>query len=76
VIRRFAEAYGPERLLWASDYPWTRDVPGYRTLLDLVPAALPDLDSESLARVRGGTARILFPHLAGELTSGTTVPPA
>jgi L-fuconolactonase len=64
VIRRFAEAFGPERLLWASDYPWTRDVPGYRTMLDLAPAALPDLDSANLARVRGGTAQTLFPHLA------------
>ena len=69
VTRRFAEAYGPERLLWASDYPWTRDVPGYRAMPDLVPAALPDLDSENLARVLSGTARTLFPHLAGEPTS-------
>ena len=63
VTRRFAEAYGPERLLWASDYPWTRDVPGYRALLDVVPAVLPDLDAESLAHVLGGTARKLLPHL-------------
>jgi L-fuconolactonase len=72
VTRRFAGAYGPERLLWASDYPWTRDVPGYRALPDLVPAALPDLDPENLARVLGGTARKLFPHLAGEPSSETT----
>ena len=65
VTRCFAEAFGPERLLWASDYPWTRDVPGYRTMLDLVSATLPDLDSASLARVRGGTARTLFPHFGG-----------
>jgi L-fuconolactonase len=75
VTRRFAEAYGSERLLWASDYPWTRDVPGYQAMLDLVPAALPDLDAEHLARVLGGTARTLFPHLAGESTSDTKVPP-
>ncbi len=72
VTRRFAGAYGPERLLWASDYPWTRDVPGYRALLDLVPAALPELDAESLAHVLGGTARKLFPHLAGDPSSETT----
>ena len=72
VTRRFAGAYGPERLMWASDYPWTRDVPGYGTLLDLVPAALPDLDAEGLAHVLGGTARKLFPQLAGEPTSETT----
>ena len=52
--------------------PWTRDVPGYRALPDLVPAALPDLDAENLARVLGGTARKLFPHLAGEPSSETT----
>ncbi|HSK84164.1 MAG TPA: amidohydrolase family protein [Rubrobacter sp.] len=75
VTRRFVEAYGLERLLWASDYPWTRDVPGYRAMLDLVPAVLPDLDAERLARVRGGTARTLFPHLAGEPTSDTKAPP-
>ena len=72
VTRRFAGAYGPERLMWASDYPWTRDVPGYGTLLDLVSAALPDLDAEGLAHVLGGTARKLFPHLAGEPSSETT----
>ena len=75
VTRRFAESYGPQRMLWASDYPWTRDVPGYRTLLDVVPAALPHLDAEGLAWVLGGTARSLFPHLAGEPTSDTPVPP-
>ena len=75
VTRQFANSYGPQRLLWASDYPWTRDVPGYRSLLDIVPAALPDLDADDLAWVLGGTARTLFPHLAGEPTSDTTIPP-
>jgi L-fuconolactonase len=75
VTRRFAESYGPQRMLWASDYPWTRDVPGYRTLLDVVPAALPDLDADGLAWVLGGTARTLFPRLAGEPTSDTPAPP-
>ena len=74
VTHRFAEAYGPQRLLWASDYPWTRDVPGYQTLLDVAPATLPHLDTDDLAQVLGGTARTLFPHLAGEPTSGTTGP--
>jgi hypothetical protein len=50
-------------------------VPGYQAMLDLVPAALPDLDAENLARVLGGTARTLFSHLAGEPTSDTKVPP-
>lgn len=66
VTRRFAEAYGPRRLLWASDYPWTRDVPGYRTLLDVVSVTLPDLDADGLAWVLGGTTRTLLSHLAGD----------
>jgi L-fuconolactonase len=68
VTRRFAESYGPQRLVWASDYPWTRNVPGYRALLEVVPEALPDLDADDLACVLGGTARTLFPNLAGEPT--------
>jgi L-fuconolactonase len=68
VTRQLADSYGPQRLLWASDYPWTRNVPGYRALLELVPEALPDLDADDLACVVGGTARTLFPNLAGEPT--------
>jgi L-fuconolactonase len=68
VTRRFAESYGTQRLLWASDYPWTRDVPGYQALLDVVPAALPDLDTDGLNRVLGGTARTLFPHFESDAT--------
>ena len=64
VTRRLAAAYGAERLLWGSDHPWPSDVPGYRTLPQLVPAALPDLDDAATARVLGGTARALFPGLA------------
>ena len=75
VTRRFAESYGPQRLLWASDYPWTRDVPGYPALLNVVPAALPDLDADGLAWVLGGTTRTLFPHLAGEPTTDRRAPP-
>ena len=33
IVRALADAFGPQRMLWASDYPWTRDVPGYATLL-------------------------------------------
>jgi L-fuconolactonase len=64
VIRRLAAAYGPERMLWGSDHPWPSDVPGYRGLPGLVPAALPELDATATARVLGGTARALFPRLA------------
>jgi L-fuconolactonase len=50
-------------MLWASDYPWTRDVPGYSALLDLVAEAVPGASPEDVAAIRGGTALELFPHL-------------
>ena len=63
VVRALADAFGSRRLLWASDYPWTRDVPGYATLLTLAEQALPDATPEDLAAIHGGSALELFPHL-------------
>ena len=63
IVRRLADAFGAERMLWASDYPWTRDVPGVHALLSLPEQMLPDLSAADLASVRGGTALGLFPHL-------------
>jgi L-fuconolactonase len=63
VVQALAGAFGPERMLWASDYPWTRDVPGYQSLLELARQALPDASTEDLAAIHGGTALELFPHL-------------
>jgi L-fuconolactonase len=62
VVSRLADAFGPQRMLWASDYPWTRDAPGYSTLLGLAERAFPD----DVAAVQGGTALELFPHLRGD----------
>lgn len=59
--RRLASVFGPERLLWASDYPWPREVPGYHTMLDVVADALPTLTATQRGQVLGGTARVLFP---------------
>jgi L-fuconolactonase len=63
VVRALAGAFGPGRMLWASDYPWTRDVPGYATLLGLAEQALPEASPQDLAAIHGGTALELFPHL-------------
>ncbi|MFB4317848.1 amidohydrolase family protein [Actinomadura sp. 21ATH] len=64
VVRAFADAYGADRMLWASDYPWTRDVPGYAELLGLAAHALPGLSAAERAALHGGTALSLFPELA------------
>ena len=58
--RRIADAFGVDRLIWGSDYPWIRDVPGYDVTRDLVRTILHELDTKSLDRVLGGTARSLF----------------
>jgi predicted TIM-barrel fold metal-dependent hydrolase len=63
VVRRLAGAFGADRMLWASDLPWTRDDPGLPVLLGVVEATLPELSRDELAAVHGGTACTLFPHL-------------
>lgn len=67
VVRSFADAYGPGRMLWASDYPWTRDVPGHAELLALADRMLPGLSSAERAALHGGTALALFPSLNQEI---------
>lgn len=63
-VHALADAFSASRMLWASDYPWTRDLPGYPTLLSLPRHAFPDASTAELADIRGGTALRLFPHLA------------
>lgn len=53
-------AFGADRLMWASDYPWVRDVPGYARLPHIPEAHLPGLTRAELDAVRGGTAERLF----------------
>jgi predicted TIM-barrel fold metal-dependent hydrolase len=63
VVHEIANAFGASRMLWASDYPWTREVPGYPALLELPRATFPQASPGELADIRGGTALRLFPHL-------------
>ena len=65
LIRRLADAYGADRMLWASDHPWIDDVPGYGAIAALPAQALPDASEAELAAIRGGTALRLFPRLSG-----------
>jgi predicted TIM-barrel fold metal-dependent hydrolase len=64
VVHRLAGAYGAERMLWASDYPWIRDVPGYATMAGLAERVLPGASPAELEAIRGGTAASLFAELA------------
>jgi L-fuconolactonase len=53
-------AFGPERLLLATDFPWIEIEPGYGGTLAVVDSHLPDLDPAERDRIRGGNAAGLF----------------
>jgi len=64
--RRLVGAYGAERCLWGSDFPWPSDQPGYAATLESVTRMLTDLSAAELALVLGGTARQLFSNAFAE----------
>jgi hypothetical protein len=35
TVRTLFDAYGPQRMFWASDYPWIAQKPGYGKLIEL-----------------------------------------
>ena len=54
------ELFGPQRLLWGSDWPVVELAGGYERWLDLAQAALADLDSAARAAVFGGNAERVY----------------
>jgi len=48
--------FGPERMMWASDFPWPVDDPGYTELSNLVDELLPDIGPAARAQIMGDTA--------------------
>lgn len=60
VVERLYHAFGAERMMWASDYPWIKSEPGYAETLALVDQHLPEITPEQRLAIRGGTAAGLF----------------
>lgn len=60
VVGRIHAAFGAERMLNASDWPWIKVEPGYAEVLALVDHYLPDLTAGERSAIRGGTALSLF----------------
>lgn len=54
-----------DRLMWASDFPWIAEDPGYGKLVGVLEELLPGLTPEERAQIMGGTARdfLRFPRL-------------
>ena len=60
VAQRLYKIFGPERMLWASDFPWILEVPGYEEQLNLVDIMLPDLSKKEQNLIKGGNAERIF----------------
>lgn len=58
--RMVYETYGAARMMWASDYPWPAQDPGYGRLLELVDHTFPALTEAERADILGGTCARLF----------------
>jgi L-fuconolactonase len=50
------ELFGPDRLMFGSDWPVCRLAADYRAVMSAVAEALPALSAEERAAVFGGTA--------------------
>lgn len=59
---RSLQAFGADRLMWGSDFPWPDPVPGYGALIDSIYAALTSAGASAgeRERVMGGTAARLL----------------
>lgn len=60
VAVRLHRAFGANRMLMASDWPWTEIEPGYAQVLGLVDQLLPRLTTDERDAIRGTTAARLF----------------
>ena len=60
VGERLLAAFGANRMLMASDWPWIEFEPGYGRILAVVDELLPDITAAERDAIRGGTAMSLF----------------
>ena len=60
VTAALLEAFGAERLLAGTDFPWIAAEPGYAATWDALDLHLGSLDDADRAAVRGGNAARLF----------------
>jgi L-fuconolactonase len=54
------DAFGPERMFWASDYPWIAQNPGYEKIIELPSRQLRHESLADLDMIMRGTASRLF----------------
>ena len=60
VSERILRAFGADRMMMASDWPWIRENPGYGETLGVVDELLTSVTEEERILITGGTAMSLF----------------
>lgn len=51
--------------MWATDFPWIYEHPGYDKLTTIIETSIPDIQPHELEAIMGGTARrfLRFPDI-------------
>jgi len=61
MVEQAYRAFGADRLMWCSDFPWVCEEPGYARLAGLIDHHLPLVSREEKALMMGGNAlRVWF----------------
>jgi predicted TIM-barrel fold metal-dependent hydrolase len=60
TVRALFDAFGPDRMFWASDYPLIAVNPGYDKVIELPRLQLPKLSAGDLDMIMRGTAARFF----------------
>lgn len=60
VVRRLHARFGADRLMWATDFPWIIDDPGYTACLELIDHHLPCLSDAERDAILCGTCRTIL----------------
>jgi predicted TIM-barrel fold metal-dependent hydrolase len=55
--RSLLNIYGSKRLMWATDFPWILEEPGYSQLTTIIKELLPDLAESEYNDIMGNTAK-------------------
>ncbi len=63
--RNLLSDFGPKRLMWATDFPWILEDPGYDKLTTIIEKLLPNLTQSELGDIMGGNAKrvLRFPDV-------------
>jgi len=70
LIERIYDAYGPQRLLWGTDFPGVMVKCGYANAVELVRTHIPFFTEDDKDWIFHKTAEKVFGRLVGRSNSG------